>query len=97
MLPTHAQSAESDLETYLRGKVRDEQIPAMQVAIVRHGKIIKAAAYGTANVENGVPASAESIFSINSCQAQGLFEALQTVDDSEAEEHGSLSFARKFS
>jgi CubicO group peptidase (beta-lactamase class C family) len=67
MLPTHAQSAENDLETYLKEKMRDEQIPAMQVAVIRHGKIIKDAAYGTANVENGVPASAESIFSINSC------------------------------
>ncbi|MET4675811.1 MULTISPECIES: serine hydrolase [unclassified Luteibacter] len=68
-LPAHAQCVApgNGLETFLKDKMRQESIPALQVAVVRHGKIVKTAAYGIANVENSVPASDESIFSINSC------------------------------
>ncbi|MEG3178241.1 serine hydrolase domain-containing protein [Sphingomonas sp. RB3P16] len=66
-LPAHAQSAENDLDIFLKQKMRQEQIPALQVAVIRHGRVIKTATYGIANVENGVSASQESIFSINSC------------------------------
>ncbi|WP_371420427.1 serine hydrolase [Tardiphaga sp.] len=66
-LPAHAQSAENDVDIFLKEKMRQEQIPALQVAVIRHGRVIKTAAYGIANVENGVPVSQESIFSINSC------------------------------
>jgi CubicO group peptidase (beta-lactamase class C family) len=66
-LPAHAQSDADGVATFLKAKMQQERIPALQVAVVRHGKIVKVAAYGIANVENGVPASTESIFSINSC------------------------------
>jgi CubicO group peptidase (beta-lactamase class C family) len=66
-IPAYAQPSGNDLEDFLIAKMHQERIPALQVAVIRHGKIIKTAAYGIANVENGVLASKESIFSINSC------------------------------
>lgn len=66
-LTAHAQSDTDGVTAFLKAKMRQEQIPAMQIAVVRHGKIVKNAAYGVANVENGAPASTESVFSINSC------------------------------
>lgn len=66
-LPAQAQSPDDGVTAFLKDKMRQEQIPALQVAVVRHGKVVKLAAYGTANIENAVPASDESIFSINSC------------------------------
>jgi len=69
MLPFYgiAQTATPDsVALFLQQTMQAKKIPAMQVAIVREGKIIKNAAYGIANLENKVPATAESIFSINS-------------------------------
>jgi CubicO group peptidase (beta-lactamase class C family) len=63
----HHVNAADGVTTFLKAKMEKQHIPALQVAVIRHGKIIKTAAYGIANVENGVPASEESIFSINSC------------------------------
>lgn len=54
-------------EQFLRAKMQELQIPAAQLAVIQHGRIVKLGAYGTANIEHGVLATAESIFSINSC------------------------------
>jgi CubicO group peptidase (beta-lactamase class C family) len=66
-VPAHAQSPEDGVATFLKDKMRDEQIPGLQVAVIRHGKIVNRAAFGTANVEHAVATSNESVFSINSC------------------------------
>ncbi|HEV2620242.1 MAG TPA: serine hydrolase domain-containing protein, partial [Acidobacteriaceae bacterium] len=65
-LPVHATPSD-DVATYLKEKMKQDNIPALQVAIVRHNKIVKLASYGIANIENAIPASDESVFSINSC------------------------------
>lgn len=41
-------------------------IPALQVAVVRGGKIVKDKTYGIANLENNIPATDKTIFSVNS-------------------------------
>lgn len=65
--PAHAQVPDEGLATFLQTKMRKERIPALQVAVVRHGKIVTSAAYGIADVEHDVPATPSSVFSINSC------------------------------
>ncbi len=65
--PVHAQSPSDGLATFLRAKMQKERIPALQVAVVRRGKVVTSAAYGIADVEHDVPATSSSIFSINSC------------------------------
>ncbi|MYN24879.1 serine hydrolase domain-containing protein [Duganella levis] len=65
----HAGAADvsGDVTAFLKQTMQEQRIPALQVAVIRHNKIVKLDAYGTANVENAVPATRDSIFSINSC------------------------------
>lgn len=63
----NAQSTVSDsIDVFLQQTMKAKKIPALQLAIVQDGKIMKQAVYGTANLENNIPATPESIFSINS-------------------------------
>jgi CubicO group peptidase (beta-lactamase class C family) len=68
-LSLHAGAANvsDDVTAFLKQTMQEQRIPALQVAVIRHNKIVKLDAYGTANVENAVPATRDSIFSINSC------------------------------
>ncbi|WP_300754257.1 serine hydrolase [Janthinobacterium sp.] len=61
------QSTSENVMAFLKQKMVQQQIPALQVAVIQHGKLVELAAAGIANVENGVPATNESMFSINSC------------------------------
>lgn len=64
---TNAQSPVSDsIDVFLQQTMKAKKIPALQLAIVQDGKLVKQAVYGTANLENNIPATPESIFSINS-------------------------------
>ncbi|MDN2672800.1 serine hydrolase [Janthinobacterium sp. SUN026] len=60
-------ASHDDLMALLQQRMAQQQIPALQVAVIEHGKVVELAALGTANVENGVPATNDSVFSINSC------------------------------
>ncbi|MGK5048406.1 serine hydrolase [Janthinobacterium sp. GB4P2] len=69
-LPAWAQAAQGtsvQVMDYLRQQMALQQIPALQVAVIQQGKVVELAALGMANVEHGVPATNESVFSINSC------------------------------
>ncbi|MFM2085441.1 MAG: hypothetical protein RLZZ237_310, partial [Pseudomonadota bacterium] len=61
------QGTSDGVMAFLKQKMVQQQIPALQVAVIQHGKLVELAAAGIANVENGVPATNESMFSINSC------------------------------
>ncbi|MCX2484876.1 serine hydrolase domain-containing protein [Pedobacter sp. MR2016-24] len=54
------------VDLFLKQKMQERHIPALQVAVVREGKIIKNTTYGIANLENNIIAKPESIFSVNS-------------------------------
>ena len=61
-----AQSASDSVEMFLKGKMKELQTPGLQVAVIQHGKIVKLGAYGLANMENNIPVTDQSVFSINS-------------------------------
>lgn len=50
----------------IRQIMRDERIPGLQIAVVKDGQIVLSEAYGLANVENGVLASRDTRFPLNS-------------------------------
>lgn len=60
-----AQTPDS-IDVFLKAKMKEGQIPALQLAVIRQGKIVKLKSYGVANLENNIKATDESIFSINS-------------------------------
>ncbi|MBF9236451.1 serine hydrolase [Hymenobacter sp. BT683] len=54
------------LDLFLTSKMRQLRIPGLQLAVIRHGQVVKSAQYGLANVQDSVPVSRHTRFSINS-------------------------------
>jgi CubicO group peptidase (beta-lactamase class C family) len=54
------------VENFLRSQMQKRHIPGLQVAVVRHGKIILLGAYGLANVQDAVAVTDQTVFVIAS-------------------------------
>jgi CubicO group peptidase (beta-lactamase class C family) len=63
---TQNTSTPDSIDVFVKNKMQQKHIPALQLAVVRQGKIVKLKSYGIANPENNIAATDESIFSINS-------------------------------
>ena len=59
-------SRPDSIDLFLQSKMQRLHIPALQVAVVRDGKIVKNKTYGIANLENNIQATDHTIFSVNS-------------------------------
>jgi CubicO group peptidase (beta-lactamase class C family) len=59
-------SKPDSIDFFLQSQMQRLHIPALQVAIVSAGKIVKDKSYGIANLENNIPATDQTIFSVNS-------------------------------
>ncbi|MFC0512565.1 serine hydrolase [Mucilaginibacter angelicae] len=83
--PVKAQqlSTSDSIDTFLKNKMRQRHIPAMQIAVVRGGKIIKDTTFGVANLEYNIKASGETVFSVNSITKAFVGVAVMQL----AEEH----------
>jgi len=58
------------VDEFVNAELRAQHIPGVALAVVRDGKIVKAAGYGMANVELSVPTKPESIFQTGSVGKQ---------------------------
>jgi CubicO group peptidase (beta-lactamase class C family) len=58
------------VDEFVNSELRAQHIPGVALAVVRNGKIVKAAGYGMANVELSVPTKPESIFQTGSVGKQ---------------------------
>jgi len=66
-ISSQAQNLTSDsIDVFIKQKMHQKHIPALQLAIIHNNKIIKTTTYGTANLEYNIAATDKSIFSINS-------------------------------
>jgi len=75
-LPFTAISASQDqandqTRRLIRQIMLEQRIPGLQVAVVKQGQIVLSEAYGLANVENGVLASRDTRFPLNSATKAG--------------------------
>lgn len=66
-MPVFAQTSEGDalsakVDEIVRDQIREQKLPGVALAVVRDGKIVKAAGYGLANVELNVPVTPRSLF-----------------------------------
>lgn len=59
-------SAPIGLEAFLKVEMQKIKIPGLQFAVVKGGKIVLQGAYGMANLEDSVPVTSKTVFSINS-------------------------------
>src|SRR5215469_1716368 len=71
----YGQSRESldlsaQVDEVVRAQIREQHIPGVSVAVMRDGKIIKATAYGLANLELKVPLTPEMLFKSGSLVKQ---------------------------
>lgn len=73
-----AWSAPDKEDAFLRAEMARSHIPGAAVAVVRDGKVIKLAAYGTANLEWKAPASTRTAFQIAS--GTKMFTAVLLMD-----------------
>lgn len=71
VLALTASSVQADkIDDYVRAEIARQKIPGASIAVVRHGKIVKEAGYGFANVEHRVPARPETIYQSGSVGKQ---------------------------
>ncbi len=54
------------VERFLRSEMQERRIPGLQVAVVRHGKVVFHGGYGVASVQYALPVTDQTVFSINS-------------------------------
>jgi CubicO group peptidase (beta-lactamase class C family) len=65
--PAGAQAGAPDsVDAYVRGEMAKRRIPGLQLAVVHHGRIAHLAAFGVANVQDAVPVTGSTRFTINS-------------------------------
>ena len=55
-----------EIDDYVKQQMSDRKIPGLQLAIVRDNKIVKTAYYGVANIQDSVPVTENTVFTINS-------------------------------
>ena len=64
---TNSIYAQADsIDVFVQQEMQKRKIPGLQLAIVQNGKIIKTGNYGLANVQDSIPVSNKTVFSINS-------------------------------
>jgi CubicO group peptidase (beta-lactamase class C family) len=86
--------ADDDIDTFVRSEIERQQIPGASVVVMHHGRSVKAAGYGLANLEHRVPVGASTVFESGSIGKQ--FTAVAVMLQVEA---GKLSLGdslRKF-
>lgn len=76
----HPVGAQADsVDAFVRDFIQRRNIPAAAISVVHHGRVVKAAGYGVANLELGVPATAHSVFEIGSITKQFTAEAVMML------------------
>jgi CubicO group peptidase (beta-lactamase class C family) len=59
-----------DVDDFVKAQMQLRHIPAVSIAVVKDGVLVKTAAYGMADIENNVPARAETVYKIGSLSKQ---------------------------
>ena len=60
------QATGDKVDDYVRQQMTARRMPGLSLAVVRHGRVVKAEGYGVASLELRVPATAETVYEIGS-------------------------------
>jgi D-alanyl-D-alanine carboxypeptidase len=55
-----------EVDAFIEAEMRKQQIPGLSLAVVKAGKVVKMKGYGLANVELNVPATASTVYELQS-------------------------------
>ncbi len=68
-----------EIDDYVKGFISRHRIPAAAIAVTKNGKLVKAAGYGTANLEWATPTTPDTLFEIGSITKQFSAEAVMML------------------
>jgi CubicO group peptidase (beta-lactamase class C family) len=72
-------SQADQVDEYVKAQMHNLHVPGLSIAVVKEGKLIKAAGYGLANVETDTPATPESVYKIASISKQFIATAIMLL------------------
>ena len=75
----HAGAQGDSVDAFARAYLQRHKIPSAAIAVVHHGRVVKAAGYGVANLELNVAATEHSVFEIGSMSKQVTAEAVMML------------------
>jgi len=67
------------VDEFVRAEMARQKVPGVAVAVVDHGKVVKAEGYGYANVEHDVPVRPETVFQSGSLGKQFTAATVMTL------------------
>lgn len=67
------------VDAAVRRQMKDQRIPGLSLAVVRNGKVVKAAGYGVADLELNVPVRPQTIFEAGSITKQFTASAVMLL------------------
>jgi CubicO group peptidase (beta-lactamase class C family) len=87
-----AQSVNQKVESFIRSQMKTRKIPGMQVAVVRHGKIVFSKSFGIANLEDSVAVTNKTLFPVHSITKAFVgVAAMQLVEAGKLKLHDPIS------
>jgi len=78
-LPSGAQG--SDLDVFIQDKMREARVPGLAASIIKNNQVVWAKGYGYANIELGVPATADTPFFLASVSKTVTGTAMMQLSD----------------
>lgn len=79
--PVSVSAQNARVDAYVKAELAKRQIPAASVALVKNGQAIYAKGFGKAQLELGVPASADTVYQIGSLTKQFTAAAILLLRD----------------
>jgi uncharacterized protein (TIGR03067 family) len=81
VLMSSAGALADQIDDYVRDQMRQNDIPGLSLAVLKHGHVEKMAAYGLANIELKVPATKDTAYEIGSVTKQFTASAVLLLSD----------------
>ena len=72
-------TASSQADEYVRIMMLKKHIPALSVAVLKDGKMLKMQSYGLANIETHSPAKSQTVYKIGSLSKQFIAAAVMLL------------------
>lgn len=85
-------SQTDSIDVFIQTQMQKRKIPGLELAIVRHGKIVKTGYYGLANIQDSIAVTGKTVFTINSITKAFVGVAmLQLVEDGKLKLNSPIS------
>ena len=79
ILATAARAHGDDVDDFVKKIMQQRHIPAISIAVVKDGVVVKTAGYGLANMEHNVPARPDTVYKIGSTSKQFIASGIMLL------------------